>query len=68
MSEKPDHRGGRRFDHTIVPGSDGVIAIRVGPNSVCRLSHPDAEVESLQLDADSRGDIRLITIQGVGGV
>jgi len=59
MSEKPDHRGGRRFEHTIVPGSDGVISIRVGPNSVCRLSHPDSDVESLQLDADSRGEIRL---------
>ena len=59
MSETPEHRGGRRFEHTIVPGSDGVVVIRVGPNSVCRLSHPDADVESLQLDADSRGDIRL---------
>jgi hypothetical protein len=59
MSEKPGHRDGRRFEHTIVPGSDGVIAIQVGPNSVCRLSHPDSEVEGIQLDADSRGNIRL---------
>lgn len=59
MSETSDHQGGRRFEHTIVPGSDGAIVIRVGPNSVCRLSHPDSDVESLQLDADSRGDVRL---------
>ena len=59
MSEKPEHRDGQLFEHTVVPGSDGVIAIRVEPNSVCHLSHPDSEVESIQVDADSHGNIRL---------
>ena len=59
MSEKPEHRDGQLFEHTLVPGSDGVIAIRVEPNSVCHLSHPDSEVESIQIDADSQGNIRL---------
>jgi hypothetical protein len=59
MSEEPEQRPGRRFEHRVVPGSNEVITIRVGPNAVCRLSHPESEAESLQLDADSRGDIRL---------
>jgi hypothetical protein len=59
MSEKPDHVGGQRFEHTIVPGASTPITIRVGPNSVCRLSHPELEVDNLQLDADSRGNVRL---------
>lgn len=59
MSEKPNEGRGRRFEHTIVPGSEALITIRVGPNSVCRLSHPELEAENLQLDADSRGVVRL---------